>query len=71
MKIFNPSAPADPVMTKAGQIAGRLETYFTNNPGKRFVTGDQVRAALPEDAADLTDGMLSQIAQLKGWRFEL
>jgi hypothetical protein len=67
MKVFNPNY-VDPVMTRAAQLVTQINAWFVANPATRSITADQIRAAFPAVANELTDGMISQIAQNAGWK---
>lgn len=67
MKVYNPNF-VDPIMTQAAALTAQIETWFATNPGVASVTAAQIRTAFPGVAAQLTDGMIAQIAQGKGWK---
>ena len=66
MKIYNPNY-ADPVLARADQLAVMITDYFATHTGVASITADQIRAAFPAVADELTDGMISQVCQNKGW----
>jgi hypothetical protein len=66
MKIENPSY-ADAQKAKIPGLKAKVKALFDADTTKRFWTMDEIKAALPADAADLTEGMLSQIATANGW----
>jgi hypothetical protein len=67
MNLRNPHY-LEPVESKADEIAPKIATLMAANASKREFTLDELKAALPAHAADLTQGMLAHIAKKNGWK---
>lgn len=66
MELDNPKF-VDPVLKLADEIAAKIQLIFDANTAKQCYSAEELQAALPEHATDLTDGMISTIAARKGW----
>lgn len=69
MRIKNPNY-VDPITAKATAIGAKIKAAMTSEMNKNGFTLDELKAKFPGDAADLTPGMLSEIAQRNGWTVE-
>lgn len=68
-RMINPNW-TDPVAVKAAAHKADVQAFLTANPGNRYVTLAELRAALPGIAADLTRPVVAEIARQLGIRTE-
>lgn len=69
MRLKNPNA-ANPGAAQVAELAGKVGALMNAQAAKTEFSAAELRALLPADAARLTDGMVSEIAQRMGWKLE-